>query len=185
MLGADAVFALRGAALVAMRRGILRRGSAAKPVARRQMGKTCGCAGIAQMVEQSLRKRWVGGSSPSTGTIILHVQPGDMGDTLVANGLSMVCKVLCPKSIYPGSWCMKLIGQIPSSTCLMPILRPASTVETLIVLRAMRMRPHAVTGCRGRGRGTPRPAGPYKALRQGHRVRPGSSYRAPRVAVPR
>ena len=27
-----------------------------------------------------------------------------MGDNLVPNGLSMVCKVLCSKSIYPRSW---------------------------------------------------------------------------------
>lgn len=36
-----------------------------------------------------------------------------MGDNLVSNGLSMVCKVLCLRSIYPRSQCMNLMSQMP------------------------------------------------------------------------
>jgi hypothetical protein len=40
---------------------------------------------------------------------------------------------------------MKPTSQMPSSTSVMPSLWPASTVEMLIFLRCMQMRPHEVT----------------------------------------
>ena len=51
------------------------------------------------------------GSNPSlTATYVLYgpetwvtERTYDMGDNLVPNGLSMVCKVLCSRSIYPRS----------------------------------------------------------------------------------
>ena len=49
-------------------------------------------AGLAQLVEHLICNQGVGGSNPSAGT--KHVQAEDMGDNLVPNGLSMVCKAL-------------------------------------------------------------------------------------------
>src|SRR5712691_3467202 len=51
-----------------------------------------------------------------------------MGNNLGPNGLSRGCRVLCSKSIYPRSWCMKLTSQMPSSTSLIPRDWPARTV---------------------------------------------------------
>ena len=39
-------------------------------------------AAIAQLVEHRIRNAGVGGSSPSCGTILVHVRPGDMGNRL-------------------------------------------------------------------------------------------------------
>lgn len=68
-------------------------------------------------------------SNPSVSAIDLVVQPGDMGDDLVPNGLSVGCKDFCSRSKYPRSQCVKLTSQVPSSSSLMPSFSPARTVD--------------------------------------------------------
>ena len=70
----------------------------------------------------SVNPRWF--RAPATNFI--DVRPGDMGDSLVPNGLSIVCNVFCSRSINPRSWCIKLTSQMPSWTSLMPA-RPVGT----------------------------------------------------------
>ena len=45
------------------------------------------------------------GSNPSVSAsaCLSGFRPGDIGDNLVPNRLSMVCKALCSRSIYPRS----------------------------------------------------------------------------------
>ena len=62
-------------------------------------------------LEMRHTRKGIGGSNPSLSAMPPLYGPEtwvtertyDMGDNLVPNGLSMVCKVLCSRSIYPRS----------------------------------------------------------------------------------